>query len=256
MGSRHSSLIRPKIRFGRAMYFSKTYIALRMLLGTGAKRFCFLCSCVGIAFLSSTASASSNYPFVFKGFVNLSDSYMFSILDATSNRSVWLEPSQDLNGFSIVAFDPNEHALTFKWNENLGILYLGGGSAGAHELSRQEVSSTTRIVFGANSSSVHQRSKSTDALANQKSSPSFRSQAESFASGVRRASPSADSQSDRRGNSTEAYGSASSPAGGTGVTPQHKLSSVVLRNQIVRNRINSRPHASDHIRDVEAKSAQ
>lgn len=238
------------------MWFSKTYAALWMRLGAGSKRLRFLCSCVSMMFLTSIASADSNYPFVFKGFVNLSDSYMFSILDATNNRSVWLEPSQDLNGFSIVAFDPNERALTFKWNESLGILYLGGGSASAYELSRQEASSTTRIVFGANFSSVRQRAISTDARADQNSSSSLRSQAESFASGVRRASPSAEPQPDRRGNSTEAYGVASSPTVGTVVTPQQKRSSVVLRNQISRNRINSRPHASDHIRDVAAKTAQ
>lgn len=210
---------------------------------------CVLCL---VVLSPSIGLARSNYPFSFKGVVNISGSYQFSIHDGTSNQAAWLGPGEDVNGFSVIAFDPHEKALTFNWNGSRGILYLGGGSAGGQEVSRHESSSQTRVVFRDFVPDEH--------------TPEVRLAQSTLRNTVSRddgrlvagTSPSSDNVPPLSSYSVTVGPPQHTPPAvqpeENEVGKQRPLSEVELRNSIGVNRINSRPHASDHIRDREEEA--
>lgn len=190
---------------------------------------------------------AANYPFSFKSVVKLSDTYLFSVLDTASGKSLWLRPCEDVNGFSIVAFDPMERVLTFQWKDVLGIMYLGGESAGADPQILHEASSKTRIEFRDSMAQVGELEKLSEqsAILHLSSGSSFASIGEGSSELSIAIGPPQDRSSDQVSISKE---QAMSNERGL-----EELSIVELRNRIGVNRVNSRLYASDHIRDLEKK---
>lgn len=202
----------------------------------------------GLFFLQPSSLQSAQHPFIFRGVAKLSDTYLFSILDSASGKSIWLCPREEINGFSVVAFDPSERALTFKWKDVSGIMYLGGGSNGAPAQTLHEASSATRIIF----SDVVTAGDIPENLSEQKgiqlagSRSTFALYDDSSTAQSVTVGPPQDMSSDQVPIAQEL------PM--PNADGEQALSLVELRNRIRPNRINSRLHATDHIRDLELKS--
>lgn len=192
---------------------------------------------------------SAQHPFIFKGIAKLSNTYLFSILDSASGKSIWLRPREDVNGFSIVSFDPLGRVLTYQWKDVSGIMYLGSGSAGPHAQTLHEALSTTRIIFSDVVTGV-------DNLENLAEQPSIRlaGSSSSFAIGygVPSTAPSVTVGPPQDISSGQVPITQEQPM--PNADGEQALSLVELRNRIGVNRVNSRLHASDHIRDLEEKA--
>lgn len=53
--------------------------------------------------------------FELKGFIVLNDDYKFSIYDKKSKKSLWLSLGENINGFTIVGFDPLSETITYDY---------------------------------------------------------------------------------------------------------------------------------------------
>ncbi|MEM1223801.1 MAG: hypothetical protein AAGH40_13700 [Verrucomicrobiota bacterium] len=67
---------------------------------------------------------SLNHPFKLKGVISLNGRYYFSVLDSKSGKSEWIDPSEVINGFNILNYDPVTHVLEYEWNGSLGSIEL------------------------------------------------------------------------------------------------------------------------------------
>ncbi|MGZ0656757.1 hypothetical protein ACWPKS_14220 [Coraliomargarita sp. W4R72] len=157
-------------------------------------------------------------------------------MDTTSDSSAWVRPLEDINGFSITAFDPQQRAISFQWKNKTGILFLGNSSADANAFNPQMTLSEAKILF---TETTHNRGSSTGQRNLKNTQSSINSANKSFGSG-KEVAP--------RMNRADIIQAAASED--SSVYP------TASRNHITPNRVNSRVHASDHIRDVLKKANQ
>ena len=200
---------------------------------------------LGYFLLQPLSLLSTQHPFSFKGVAKLHDTYLFSVLDTASGKSLWLRPCEDVNGFSIVAFDPSGRVLTFEWKDVSGIMYLGGASAGVDAQNLHQASSKTRIEFNDSMPQIGKSEKTSEQsiIRYVSSGKSFAIKDKGSAELSIKIGAPQDLPPDQVSISTD---QAVPNEGGV-----EELSIVELRNRIGVNRVNSRLHASDHIRDHE-----